>query len=322
MVHLENRKQQLDVIRIMKMNKSLASFMDSSQDERTRASSEEPPNEEPYPTTPDEPCSRRSSTGRSSEDELPIGNRGRDYSQVFGRASTLLRQSLALYELGGGVIFLDTAPRSSGRSSTAQRPSHRVSGPKRNSFGTNSRATQSSRTPSDDSGYGDECRKALAAILACSVCVSSFGKPDQTCQLNDKTPANIPVKTLLKFIKRIPGGQVYHYPELHDGSISDPSGPIASRHQSNNEEIEIRTLFSHLPGAHELIFVPLWNTHLGRWTVCIVYTLSAERNFTFEIDYFFCRAFCNCVKAEIDRCTVILSDQQKGDFIGSVSHEL
>ncbi|KAI5235800.1 hypothetical protein E4T43_09030 [Aureobasidium subglaciale] len=321
MVHLENRKQQMDVIRIMKMNKSLASFMDSHQDERAQTPPEEPCIEEPDPIQSTESVSRRSSTGKSSEDELPEGNGGREYNEIFSRASALLKQSLSLQEHGGGVIFLDTAAKQSGRSIAAHRPSIRQSGPKRDSYRLTASNGPPVRTPSDEGGIGDDgC--IHAAILACSVCVASCGKPDDACPPVETTPTNIPVKTLSKFIRRAPAGQVYHFPELHDPGTGDLVNRNDPPHQGNVEETDIRRLFSHLPGAYEIIFVPLWNTHLGRWSVCLVYTLSSERNFTFEIDYFFCRAFCNCVKAEIDRCTVMLSDHQKGDFIGSVSHEL
>ncbi|THW76237.1 hypothetical protein D6D19_03321 [Aureobasidium pullulans] len=310
MIHLENRKQQMDVVRIMKMNKSLASFMDSHQDHRSQTPPEEPEIEEPKLSAPSASGSRRSSTGKSSEDELPHGNSGREYSQIFDRAVTLLRQSLSLQENGGGVIFLDTAPKSSGRVSAARRPSGREGGPKRSSSKLVVGTAPPSRTPSDESGHGEDNRKVSAAILACDI---SAGDSEQACQMSEKTPGNIPVKCLLKFIKRAPGGQVYHYPELRDRCQTMIS--MNTQHQGNMEEIDVRSLFSHLPGAYEIIFVPSWNTQLGRWIVCLAYTLSTERNFTFEIDYFFCRAFCN-------RCTVVLSDHQKGDFIGSVSHEL
>lgn len=62
--------------------------------------------------------------------------------------------------------------------------------------------------------------------------------------------------------------------------------------------------------------------HLSRWAVCLAYTLSKQRVFTYEVDYYYCRVFSNCVKAEIDRLAVVFADKQKGDFIGSVSHEL
>lgn len=318
MIHLENRKQRMDVDRIMKMNKSLASFMDSHQDKRN-------------PTPPDQdssadsgPDTRRSSTDNSSEDELPQGNRGREYNEIFKRASTLLRQSLSLQEKGGGVIFLDTAPKSLGRSSSTHRLHRRESGPKQDPSRLVADTARLSRTPSDEDGSRDDGHRTFAAILACSVYVPSSDQPDQVCQLDENTPDTIPVKSLLKFIKKVPAGQIYHFPELRDPRTGQMVRTKCGnpQHQGNGEEADVRSLFSHVPGAVEIILVPLWNTHLGRWSICLVYTLSSERNFTFEIDYFFCRAFCNCVKAEIDRCAVELSNQQKGVFIGSVSHEL
>ncbi|KAH0267953.1 hypothetical protein KCU91_g9730, partial [Aureobasidium melanogenum] len=318
MVHLENRKQRMDVDRIMNMNKSLASFMDSHQDERTKT----PPDQDS--SAVNDPETRRSSTDNSSDDELPQGNRGREYNEIFNRASTPLRQSLTLQENGGGVVFLDTAPKSSGRSSSAHRHQRRESGPKQDSSRLVADTARLSRTPSDEDGNRDDSHRSFAAMLACSVCAASSDQPHQECQLDKNTPVTIHVKTLQKFIKKVPSGQIYHFPELRDPQ----TGKVVrtkcgnSQHQGNVEEADVRSLFSHFPGAVEIILVPLWNTHLGRWSVCLVYTLSSERNFTWEIEYFFCRAFCNCVKAEIDRCAVELSNQQKGVFIGSVSHEL
>lgn len=318
MIHLENRKQRMDVDRIMKMNKSLASFMDSHQDQRMQA----PPDQDSSAAS--QPDTRRSSTDNSSEDELPHGNRGREYNEIFNRASILLSQSLSLQENGGGVIFLDTAPKCSGRSSSAHRLQRRESGPKRDPSRLVANTARLSRTPSDEEGNRDDNYKNFAAMLACSVCAASFSSADQSCQLHGNSPVNIPVKILLKFIKKVPAGQIYHFPELRNPRTGEMVKTKCGnpQHQGNVEETDVRSLFSHLPGAVEIILVPLWNTHLGRWSVCLVYTLSSERNFTFEIDYFFCRAFCNCVKAEIDRCAVELSNQQKGVFIGSVSHEL
>jgi len=313
MTHLENRKQRMDVARIMKMNKSLASFMDSHQEDRkptppckSRTKVQDPP-------ATSEQNSRRSSTDKSSEDELPLGNSGRDYNQVFSRASALLRQSLSLLEDGGGVIFLDTAPKSSGGSSSGHSLYRSDRDPKRDSSRLAPDTAQLSRTPSDEDGNRKDNLGAHAAILACDIRDASFGNPDQACHLSEEPPAKIPVKTLLKFIKKIPGGQVYHFPELNSPGTGEliRSRSGNPQHQGNVEEADVRSLFSHLPGAVEIIFVPLWNTHLGRWSVCLAYTLSSERNFTWEIDYFFCRAFCNCVKAEVDRCTVVLADQQK-----------
>lgn len=310
MTYLESRKQRMDVARIMKMNKSLASFMDSHREDRKPDPPSKPRPKGQDPPASSEQNSRRSSTDKSSEDELPSGNGGGDYSQVFSRASLLLRQSLSLFEDGGGVIFLDTAPKSSGRSSSGHGHYRSEHGPKRDSSRLAPDAAQLSRTPSDEEGNRQDNLGSHAAILACNVGSASFGS-DQTCRMDEEPLAKIPIKTLLKFIKKVPGGQVYHFPELYSPETRELTRSKSSQHQGNVEEADVRSLFLHLPGAVEIIFVPLWNTHLGRWSVCLAYTLASERNFTWEIDYFFCRAFCICVKAEIDMCAVVLADQQK-----------
>lgn len=291
------------------MNKSLASFMDSHQEDREPDPPSKSRTKVQDPPASSEQNSRRSSTDKSSEDELPLGNGGGDYSQVFSRASSLLRQSLSLFEDGGGVIFLDTAPKSSG-SSSGQSCYRSERGPKRDSSRLAPDPAQLSRTPSDEDGNRKDNPRNHAAILACNVGSASF-RSDQTCRMDEEPHAKIPVKTLLKFIKKVPGGQVYHFPELCAPDTRELTRLKSPQHQGNVEEADVRSLFSHLPGAVEIIFVPLWNTHLGRWSVCLAYTLVSERNFTWEIDYFFCRAFCICVKAEIDMCAVVLADQQK-----------
>lgn len=295
------------------MNKSLASFMDSHQEDRKSTSPCKRRTKVQDPPAPSEQDSRRSSTDKSSGDELPQGNGGGDYSQVFSRASTLLRQSLSSFGDGGGVIFLDTASMSPGGGSSGRSCFRSERGPKRDSSRLAPDTTQLSRTPSDEEGKRKGNLGAHAAILSCNICDASCGNPDQACHLNNQPSAKIPVKTLLKFIKKVTTGQVYHFPELcsHGTGELTRSRSGNPQHQGNVEETDVRWLFSHLPGAVEIFFVPLWNTHLGRRSVCLAYTLSSERNITWEIDYFFCRAFCNCVKNKIDRCAVALADQQK-----------
>jgi hypothetical protein len=312
-MHLENRKQRMDVTRIIEMNKSLASFVDSHQDDRKPTPSDNSSKSKQDPPTSSKRGGRRDSTDKSSENELPLGNSGRDYNQVFSRASTLLRQSLSLSKEGGGVILLDTAPRSPGRDSLGYNVYRRESSPKRDPSRLSANTGQLSRTPLDEEGSRRDNTSVYPAILGCSASVASLGNPDQACHLDEEQPAKIPVKVLLKFIKKVPRGQIYHFPELcypRTGALVRAKS-VNPQHQGNVEEANVRFLFSHLPRAVQIIFVPLWNTHLGRWSVCLAYTLSSERNFTLEIDYLFCRAFCNCVKAKVDRCAVVLADRQK-----------
>jgi hypothetical protein len=133
---------------------------------------------------------------------------------VFSRASVFLRQSLFLSEEGGGAIFLNTATKSSGRSSSGRNVYRRENGPKRDPSRLAANTTQLSRTPSDEDGNRKDNIGTHAAVLACSVSDKSSSDPDQVWHWDEETPARIPVKTLLKFIKNAPGGQIYRFPEL------------------------------------------------------------------------------------------------------------
>jgi hypothetical protein len=133
---------------------------------------------------------------------------------VFSRASVFLRQSLFLSEESGGAIFLNTATKSSGRSSSGRNVYRRESGPKRDPSRLAANTTQLSRTPSDEDGNRKDNTGTYAAALACNISDTSSSNPDQACHLDEESPARILLKTLLKFIKRVPGGQVYHFPEL------------------------------------------------------------------------------------------------------------
>jgi signal transduction histidine kinase len=76
------------------------------------------------------------------------------------------------------------------------------------------------------------------------------------------------------------------------------------------------------PMAKQVVFVPMFHANFNRWTACIAYTSSFYRVFSYSTDYLYTLAFCNAIRAEVVRMATMFADQQKGDFIGSVSHEL
>lgn len=53
-----------------------------------------------------------------------------------------------------------------------------------------------------------------------------------------------------------------------------------------------------------------------------MWSTSPTQVFTQEAELTFCKAFGNSVMAEVSRLESIIADKQKGDFIGSISHEL
>lgn len=130
----------------------------------------------------------------------------------------------------------------------------------------------------------------------------------------------MPISTLVKLIRRHPDGVLYCTADAAEPRVVGGGTPRPRRKSA--EEYEIKLLLRHFPQARGILFIPFWNSNLSRWTVCLAYTTSDFCRFSHEIEFFFALAFCNCIKAEIDRLVTAIADQQKSGFIGSVSHEL
>jgi signal transduction histidine kinase/CheY-like chemotaxis protein len=131
-----------------------------------------------------------------------------------------------------------------------------------------------------------------------------------------------------RLIKRHPRGKLFNL---------DPEGVIASSSDGDEypatyevpkatkltpSKVEAGLLSKHFPGARQVIFLPLWDSSASRFSTFFAYTTSEFRTFSNNPDFLHCIAFCNCVMTEITRLATTAADQQKSDFIGSVSHEL
>jgi signal transduction histidine kinase/CheY-like chemotaxis protein len=131
-----------------------------------------------------------------------------------------------------------------------------------------------------------------------------------------------------RLIKRHPRGKLFNL---------DPEGIIASSSDGDEfpatyevpkakkltpSKAEAGLLFKHFPSARQVIFLPLWDASASRFSTFFAYTTSEFRTFSNNPDFLYCIAFCNCVMTEITRLATTAADQQKSDFIGSVSHEL
>ena len=88
-------------------------------------------------------------------------------------------------------------------------------------------------------------------------------------------------------------------------------------------QAEATILLNHFPGVHQLLFVPLWDASRSRW-LSGNFTWSTEptRILSKQSELAFLTAFGNSVMAECSRLDTEIADQKKGDFIGSISHEL
>jgi hypothetical protein len=143
------------------------------------------------------------------------------------------------------------------------------------------------------------------------------------------TPDVVPLShdDLSKLIKRHPRGKLFSLD--FDGAFasSSSSDEYASYALPKSRKItpskrEASLLFSHFPGAKQIIFLPLWDSTSSRFSAFFAHSTNEFRTLSNNPDFLFCVAFCNCVMTEISRLATLAADQQKSDFIGSVSHEL
>ena len=67
----------------------------------------------------------------------------------------------------------------------------------------------------------------------------------------------------------------------------------------------------------------MWDAGSARYfSGCFAWTTSPLQVFSTETELSFLIAFGNSIMAEVTRLATMAADQQKGDFIGSISHEL
>ncbi|PLB47620.1 hypothetical protein P170DRAFT_385449 [Aspergillus steynii IBT 23096] len=86
---------------------------------------------------------------------------------------------------------------------------------------------------------------------------------------------------------------------------------------------DVYTLRQFAPGSRSIIFVPLWDSHKGRWySGCLVWTKTPLRVFTRDDELTFLFAFGHSVMAEVHRLGYDLAERAKSDLLASISHEL
>ncbi|OCK80226.1 hypothetical protein K432DRAFT_353414 [Lepidopterella palustris CBS 459.81] len=254
-----------------------------------------------------------------------------DVLNTFKRAAHLLYESLSL-EKGGGVVFLDTMTSFRGereRESDDQTDRH---------VNENTRGDVHSRQGSSVGSISQSLRNGqfrgnerqpkehglLSGVLGASGSASSWGAKQghRTEGFKPMAPTD-----LLKLVKRYPRGKHFTLDtEGFLGSSSSGDDQVAFNLHLSRKNFpsgsEASLLLKHFPGARQIIFLPLWDSILSRWSACFVYNTYEFHDITHNPDFLYCIAFCNCVMTEIGRLATLAADQQKSDFIGSISHEL
>jgi signal transduction histidine kinase len=71
------------------------------------------------------------------------------------------------------------------------------------------------------------------------------------------------------------------------------------------------------------MFVPLWNAVSSQWFAgCCCWTAVDTQVFSTAVELSSVLGFGSSIMAEYSRVESLIADRQKGDFIGSISHEL
>ncbi|SMR45988.1 unnamed protein product [Zymoseptoria tritici ST99CH_1E4] len=242
---------------------------------------------------------------------------------VFDRAAYLLREALDLEpHAGGGVVLFDTNALADNARPTVLSASsdhgdpRRMELPQRNS----SESVTGTGVGAARSAYSGAIRERVV-LGAASINRSSgrppanFGRADTTFKVTLTPPE------LQRMCRRHPRGRLYNIPDNTGTTLFDYEGRHVSGALSAQlyEMVLIRRQF---PDAKQVIFIPIFHANVNRWTSCFAFTTSRYRVFSHEMDYLPMLSFCSVVKAEMVRLGTFVADEQKGDFIGSVSHEL
>ncbi|KAK5128756.1 hypothetical protein LTR85_000089 [Meristemomyces frigidus] len=270
--------------------------------------------------------------------ESPESRAGRnvtdaDHQRTFDKAALLIRQSLDL-NLGGGVVLFETSASAADvvdlqlhspkvivtTSSHSHATTERSSAPPTTSSRAFTHATADdtasrTRKMDPDGIVSERVVLAAASIIEPEQHPITYGRADSAYKVHISPPE------LQRMCKKYGRGKLFSIPNLMPTSQYDSEGrSIAGVMSARFWFLSI--LRRQFPDAKQVIFVPMFHANLNRWTACLAYTSSPYRVFSYETDYLHTLSFCNAIRAEIVKLTTIYADQQKGDFIGSVSHEL
>ena len=270
------------------------------------------------------------------ESEKTTARRSADlgHRSTFVRAANLLRESLDLRDRGG-VAFLDTSIGFRGRDNISSDNSMAPTGNyamKLANENDPSAPDEVSKVTYRHSNFGgdveDRSYQKKADVLSFSISEGALSPTTTVTSVDSFSPLNEDL--LQSFLRRYPRGKLWSFDE--DGNLSSseeepprnqrkPSDSRITKSSAKRKEAEI--LRKHFPNVRQLLFAPLWDASSARWfSGCFVWGTSPRQVFSEEAELNFLIAFGNSVMAEVSRLASISADRQKGDFIGSISHEL
>ncbi|CAG7921818.1 unnamed protein product [Penicillium olsonii] len=183
-----------------------------------------------------------------------------------------------------------------------------------------------------DTASSTKFRKS-ASILSISTGENSFGP--ETGSLSQFPVSKIDEVFVQGLLNRYAQGKMwsFHRDGLFSSSDSEDTvresrSRTRARSPRSNRPRKWKTLENKMlnrlfPGATQVIFVPLWNAANARWFGgCFCWNNVENVVFDPEVELSSVLGFGSSVMAECNRVEAHISNRQKEDFLGSVSHEL
>ncbi|KAJ5965598.1 hypothetical protein N7481_012312 [Penicillium waksmanii] len=308
-------------------------FDQSSQNERASRASSGQPNSPPNDRSPSNDAQSVSSGGSkldtgtsggasslpewitsSSRNQLPPDD-SHGNSWCFRRAANLLRESLDLRQ-NGGVIFLES---------------------------------QGTPFSSRDSGSEDSMSDSTGPATVLSMSTEDEPFAPRAGAISESPAASLDRSFLQLLLRRYPKGKIWsfhrdglistsdddddddddHNPRNTAPTPSNPSPPglspidVTKPMGKRRKAAENTLLNQYFPEAVQIMFVPLWNAVNSQWFAgCFCWIDVETQVFTSAVELSSVLGFGSSIMAEYSRVESLIADRQKGDFIGSISHEL
>jgi hypothetical protein len=272
---------------------------------------------------------------------------------LFSRAAHLIRET---FEVDGGCVFYDA------QKGFNLVPKPNISAPVSRQNSVLSTGSGLAASDEKDYGYGDstlhqtdpsfsdlseglfsrsatDSRKAVE-ILGFSTATSASIHGDEYPVPGSEPQSFIPFhqKALHTLLRRYPRGKLWTLDsdvEILSSSEEEveishndvPEQRIKDMERGRMKKARMRSdakfLSRHFPGVRQLLFVPLWDSARSRWlSGCCVWSTEPTRILSKQVELAFLTGFGNSVMAECSRIDTEIANQKKGDFIGSISHEL
>lgn len=266
----------------------------------------------------------------------------RDSQQVFNRAAAIMRSCLR----SDGAIFLNA---SSANLSPGSRMDNSGSVSKVHHDKPNNRRrplpkanpypdvihhnTADNETPpsSDEStstrSHSDSSTSQKRKTQRCQVLGISLAESAKFPSVSDQS--------LRRLVRRYPKGKCFSFDQDGRPASSGESSESALSASDTYKDVDdsgskaiphvptTSALLKALPGARNIVFLPLWDFGKERWHSGLALWSNDPGSLTnVEDNMVYLKAFSNAIMNEVNRTDLLLSDTAKSTFLANISHEL